>query len=214
MFPTIALHWYTNWRCLQSGVSRCRLCFTWWRHPMETSFALLAICAGNLPVTGEFPAQRPVTQSFDVFFDLRLKKTVEKTIMRLVICDPIAPIITSIYALKHDMWQAYSDHWFILPAPVLIKREVYPMRYVHRGVVLCFTRRTPSVHLDSWDPFIHIRQVASLAFDCPSPLFDSSPPSTAYMHQWIWSALVQIMAWRRMGEPMLANCQFESWEWI
>ena len=25
-------------------------------------------------VTGEFPAQRPVTQSFDVFFDLRLKK--------------------------------------------------------------------------------------------------------------------------------------------
>ena len=34
--------------------------------------ALLAICAGNSPVTGEFPAQRPVTQSFDVFFDLCL----------------------------------------------------------------------------------------------------------------------------------------------
>ena len=33
--------------------------------------ALLAICAGNSPVTGEFPAQRPVTQSFDVFYDLR-----------------------------------------------------------------------------------------------------------------------------------------------
>ena len=28
---------------------------------------LQAICAGNSPVTGEFPAQRPVTQSFDVF---------------------------------------------------------------------------------------------------------------------------------------------------
>ena len=40
---------------------------------METFSALLAICAGNLPVTGEFPAQRPVTRSFDVFFDLRLK---------------------------------------------------------------------------------------------------------------------------------------------
>ena len=37
---------------------------------METSFALLAICKGNSPVTGEFPSQRPVTQSFDVFFDL------------------------------------------------------------------------------------------------------------------------------------------------
>ena len=41
---------------------------------METYSALLALCAGNSPVTGEFPSQRPVTQSFDVFFDLRLNK--------------------------------------------------------------------------------------------------------------------------------------------
>ena len=37
---------------------------------METFSALLASCAGNSPVPGEFPAQRPVTRSFDVFFDL------------------------------------------------------------------------------------------------------------------------------------------------
>ena len=43
---------------------------TWWRHQMETFSALLAICTGNSPVNGEFPAQRPVTRSFDVFFDL------------------------------------------------------------------------------------------------------------------------------------------------
>ena len=43
---------------------------------METFSALLAICAGNSPVTGEFLAQRPVTRSFDVFFDLRLNKRV------------------------------------------------------------------------------------------------------------------------------------------
>ena len=30
----------------------------WWRHQMETFSALLALCAGNLPVTGEFPSQR------------------------------------------------------------------------------------------------------------------------------------------------------------
>ena len=41
---------------------------------METFSALLDICAGNSPVPGEFPAQRPVTRSFDVFFDLRLNK--------------------------------------------------------------------------------------------------------------------------------------------
>ena len=33
---------------------------------METFSALLTFCAGNSPVTGEFPAQRPVTRSFDV----------------------------------------------------------------------------------------------------------------------------------------------------
>ena len=41
---------------------------------METFSALLAICAGNSPVPGEFPAQRPVTRSFYVFFNLRLNK--------------------------------------------------------------------------------------------------------------------------------------------
>ena len=45
---------------------------------METFSALLAICAGNSPVPGEFPAQRPVTLSFDVFFDLRLNKRLSK----------------------------------------------------------------------------------------------------------------------------------------
>ena len=51
---------------------------TWWRHRMETFSALLAICAGNSPVPGEFPAQKPVTRSFDVFFDLRLNKRLSK----------------------------------------------------------------------------------------------------------------------------------------
>ena len=50
----------------------------WWRHQMETFSALLAICAGNSPVTGEFPAQRPVTRSFDVFLDLHLNKRLSK----------------------------------------------------------------------------------------------------------------------------------------
>ena len=50
----------------------------WWRHQMETSSALLAICAGNSPVNGEFPSQRPVTRSLDVFFYLRLNKRLSK----------------------------------------------------------------------------------------------------------------------------------------
>ena len=56
----------------------CHHCNAWWRHQMEIFSALLAICAENSPVTGEFPAQRPVTRSFDVFFDLRLNKRLSK----------------------------------------------------------------------------------------------------------------------------------------
>ena len=46
---------------------------------MTSSFsALLAICAGNSPVPGEFPTQRPMTRSFDVFFYLRPNKRLSK----------------------------------------------------------------------------------------------------------------------------------------
>ena len=40
--------------------------------------ALLALCAENSPFTGEFPSQKPVTRSFDVFYDLRLNKQLSK----------------------------------------------------------------------------------------------------------------------------------------
>ena len=49
-----------------------------WRHRMETFSALLAICAGNSPVTGVFSAQRPVTRNFEAFFDLRPNKRLRK----------------------------------------------------------------------------------------------------------------------------------------
>ena len=52
-------------------VNASSLLSPWWRHEMETFSALLAIFVGNSPVTGEFTAQRPVTVSFDVLFDLR-----------------------------------------------------------------------------------------------------------------------------------------------
>ena len=45
-----------------------------WKH----FWLLLAICAVKSPVTGDFPSQRPVTQGFDVFFDLHLNKRFSK----------------------------------------------------------------------------------------------------------------------------------------
>ena len=51
---------------------------TWWRHQVKIFFAILAICAGNSPIAGEFPTQRPLTRRFDVFFDLHPNKWLSK----------------------------------------------------------------------------------------------------------------------------------------
>ena len=59
---------------------------------VETFSALLTLCSGNSPVTGEFPAPRPVTRSFDVFFDLRLNKRLSKHPRRWWFAAPSRPL--------------------------------------------------------------------------------------------------------------------------
>ena len=55
-----------------------RFSTTWGRHQMEAFSALLALCEGNSPVTGEFLSQRPATRSFDSLFNLGLNKRLSK----------------------------------------------------------------------------------------------------------------------------------------
>ena len=68
----VVTSWWWN-AAVHSAVKQTR-----WHHQMETFSALLALCAGNSLVTGKFPTQRPVTQSFDVFFDLCLNRRLSK----------------------------------------------------------------------------------------------------------------------------------------
>ena len=63
----------------------------WWRHQMDTFSALLALCAGNPPVTGEFPSQRPVTRSFELFYYLRLNIWLSKQSIRRRFETPSCP---------------------------------------------------------------------------------------------------------------------------
>ena len=63
----------------------------WWRHQMETFSELLALRAGNSPVTGEFRSQRPVTRNWCFLWF-----TSEYTTVRLVIWYAIALIMTSL----------------------------------------------------------------------------------------------------------------------
>ena len=50
---------------------------------------------GEFTVTVAFPSEKPVPQSFNIFFDLRLEYTVEGTLVKLVIWDAIGLITTS-----------------------------------------------------------------------------------------------------------------------
>ena len=59
MIPMKTANEYIIWTIYNTDIS-----FLWWRHQMKTFSTLLALCAGNSPVTGEFPSQKPVTRSF------------------------------------------------------------------------------------------------------------------------------------------------------
>ena len=63
----------------------------------------LALCAGNQSVTGGFPSQRPVTQSFDVFLWSVPEQTVEPTIETQVIWNAIALFMTSLWG-ENSLW--------------------------------------------------------------------------------------------------------------
>ena len=71
-----AMHAWTSVHCGCMVVLYQMIAFPWWRY--ETFSALLAICAENSSVTGEFLSQRPVTRNFDVFFHLRLNIRLSK----------------------------------------------------------------------------------------------------------------------------------------
>ena len=55
----------SNWRCMMTSSN-------------GNIFRVTGHLWGNSPVPGEFPTQRPVTRSFDVFFDLRPNKRLNK----------------------------------------------------------------------------------------------------------------------------------------
>ena len=93
--------WLLSWfQCKFVSIS-------WWRHQMETFSALLVLCAKYSPVTGEFYSQRPVTWSFDIFFDLRPNKRLSKQSWGWWFETPSRSLLghCNDYAwLTHDFW--------------------------------------------------------------------------------------------------------------
>ena len=113
--------------------------------------------AGNSPVTGRFPSQRPVMRSFDVFFDLRQNKRLSKhskrrwfdtpsrSLWRLLKCEPFlahnpcAPsIMTMSFCILMTLYPSTfqsRNHIFLLP-DCLIFDDIYGVSY---GLLLTIT---------------------------------------------------------------------------
>ena len=89
---------------------------------MEAFSALLPLCAGNSSITGEFPAQRSVTRSSNVFFDLRLNKRLSNQSWDWWFETPSRPLwhhCNAITSRIHFRWQlaTQSTHcplWIII----------------------------------------------------------------------------------------------------
>ena len=108
---------------------------------METFSALLAICAGNSPVAGEFPTQRPVMRSFDVFFDLRLNKRLSKQSGRWWFETPSRPLCHCITSLS---WQ------YPLRIDRLLRQLAFEFRYRFVWIDFHFNCVVLSFDLISW----------------------------------------------------------------
>ena len=85
--------------------------WSWRRDPMKTFSASLAFCAGNSPVTGEFSTQRPVTRSFNVFFDLRLNIRLSKQSW----CWWFETLSRSLWRHCNVLWRLYVWDYFQTP---------------------------------------------------------------------------------------------------
>ena len=141
------LHVLVNWSVFPVSYAHCFVVsgyivvitwIMWVSHPysMMTSSngnisALLTICAGNSPVTGEFPTQRPVARSFDVFFDLHLNKRLGKQSRGCWF-----------ETLSHPLWRHCNSTWI----PHWLRRQpwriwVYQLSHNHSNTKKALTIR-------------------------------------------------------------------------
>ena len=120
---------------------------SWRRQGMETCSALQAFCAGNSPVTGEFPSQRPVTQSFDVFFDLRLTKRLSKKSRRRWFETPSRAVVTSLWWTHNNLDMCA---YILLPRDALF-RDGYPY-YSQKTTLIMIGRHWWHQMLSYWQP--------------------------------------------------------------
>ena len=129
----------------------------WWRHQMETFYALLALCEGNSPVTGEFPSQRPVTRSFDVFFDLCLNKQLSKPSRRWWFQMPLHSLWCHCNASVHSAFTTILQHLIFNGSPSYLMQlltlvEAWTLLIMESVLIFMYTvvQRNFMTNLTNW----------------------------------------------------------------
>ena len=110
--------------------------FTWWRQQIDTFFPLLAICVENSPVPGELPAQRPVTRSFDVFFDLCLNKRPSKQSWGCRLETPLGSLCRH-YGISQEICTRFCYALFCCGYGI-VQNEFTWSIYPYSSVLLCW----------------------------------------------------------------------------
>ena len=106
---------------------------SWWRHQMETFSALLAICTGNSP--GPVPTLRPVTRSFDVYFDLHPNKRLSKQSSVWWLETPSRPLWRHRNATQTHFGQSQPN---LNSGPINLTLNQYCQKHTYdSGICLC-----------------------------------------------------------------------------
>ena len=164
-----------------------------WEHMMKPSngniSALLALRAENSPVTDEFPSQRPVTRSFNVFVDLHLNKRLGKQSRGWWFETPSRSL------WRHSNENSVKVEW--KNTKIISREYIRICRLSFCSMCLPIAPGQNDRHFSSALPSIisaNFRVMIQISLELvPRGRIDDK------------SALVQVMAWRRTGDRPLAE---------
>ena len=167
---------------------------------METFSPLLVICEGNPPVTGEFPSQRPVTQSFPVFFDLHLNKPLSKQSRRWWFETPSCPydvtvMIWTAIMVMYDMttlWHENAFHYMAAGSVsnnVPVQLENFPWNTT--SIPKCLMRCQMKMHTHTYI-YTYFLSADICVYRFSFILTHYTPPSKSLASLWLAGQLVVI----------------------
>ena len=175
---------------------------------MDTLSALLAICTGNSPVPGEFPAQRPVTRSFDVFFDRYPNKRLSKQSWGWWFEMP-----------SRSLWRRRNDIEMLRVLEILItsRNTVYPTLSI--TWLLLFWSSLYFGIIARISNYINAKRYEVIIHPCPN--FNGSLINSLLelVHECVISSFIDLHLWELWEEitntiPNLNGVNFEFSKWI